>query len=37
MDKGNLVDNLLLNGIEACEELDGDGAVEIIVKRKAVS
>lgn len=35
MDMGNLVDNLLLNGIEACEELDGDGAVEIIVKKES--
>ena len=34
MDMGNLVDNLLRNGIEACEGQDGTGQVEIVVRKE---
>ena len=34
MDMGNLIDNLLDNGIEACEGLNGDGRVEIVIRKE---
>lgn len=34
MDMGNLIDNLLKNGIEACEGLEGKGQVEIIIRKE---
>ncbi|MCI8313424.1 MAG: GHKL domain-containing protein [Lachnospiraceae bacterium] len=34
MDMGNLVDNLLRNGIEACEGQDGTGQVEIVIRKE---
>lgn len=34
MDMGNLTDNLLRNGIEACEGLDGKGEVEIVIRKE---
>lgn len=34
MDMGNLVDNLLKNGIEACEGQDGTGQVEIVIRKE---
>lgn len=34
MDMGNLIDNLLRNGIEACEEMPGGGQLEIIIRKE---
>ena len=34
MDMGNLVDNLLKNGIEACDGLAGKGQVEIVIRKE---
>ena len=34
MDMGNLVDNLLKNGIEACEDQAGTGQVEIVIRKE---
>lgn len=34
MDMGNLVDNLLKNGIEACEGQEGAGQVEIVIRKE---
>lgn len=34
MDMGNLVDNLLKNGIEACEGVAGNGQVEIVIRKE---
>lgn len=34
MDMGNLVDNLLKNGIEACEGQAGTGQVEIVIRKE---
>ncbi len=31
---GNLIDNLLKNGIEACEGLEGKGRVEIVIRKE---
>ena len=34
LDMGNLIDNLLKNGIEACEGLEGKGRVEIVIRKE---
>ena len=34
LDMGNLVDNLLKNGIEACEDQAGTGQVEIVIRKE---
>lgn len=34
MDMGNLVDNLLKNGIEACKSMNGKGQVEIVIRKE---
>lgn len=34
MDMGNLVDNLIKNGIEACEGQGGTGQVEIVIRKE---
>ncbi len=34
MDMENLVDNLLKNGIEACEGQGGVGQVEIVIRKE---
>lgn len=34
MDMGNLIDNLLMNGIEACEDMDGNGEIGIVIRKE---